>query len=390
LGETSFESNSLLGGPLLNDLNTRTWINANGGPGRPGFFPIFDYENRATGGPTSVATSTKPNQADRIDFNLFKYREMVGAENPQKLNSAANNLGSTPQDLAKRGTLAVNADDVRATRDAIRRDIRNNPGDYPAGWDPETAADHVTSHGQTTDMLSNQRAARPGLNNLAPNEISRLLSPEALAVEGRRWGPTLGGSALRGGGVGAGVATGIDAIQILVNPDAHPDAARELATTAGLGFVSGGTGAALETTVNAQISRSLLSAAASGSEVGAATPLLGRTLGGGVGGGPAAAAFTLGQMALSDQQYTTEDYEAKGTRAFVSGALSGALSAGVVGAIWGSEVPILGNIVGFAVGFGGSLLFDWAFGDAVEGAVRGESQQIGDFPEPDPGGFFTG
>ncbi len=91
--------------------------------------------------------------------------------------------------------------------------------------------------------------------------------------------------------------------------------------------------------------------------------------------------------------YTAEDYEAKGARSFVSGALSGAVSAGVVGAIWGSEVPILGNIVGFAVGFLGYLAVDALIGDTVEDAVRGsgEAGPVGDFeavqdPEWLPGG----
>jgi hypothetical protein len=390
LGESSFESNSLLGGALLNDLNTRPWTTATGGQGRPGFFPIFDYQNSVTGETTSVATSTLQSQADRVEFNLFKYREMVGAENAQKLNSAANNLGSTPQDLAENGRLAVNADDVQATRNAVADHIRNNPGDYAAGWDPNTAADHITSHGQTTDMLANQRSARAGLNNLTPDQIKTLMSPEALSVEGRGWGTTVGGSSLRGGGMGALIATTIDAAQILWNPDAHPDAAKELGITAALGFGSSATGAALETTANAQISRSLLTAAANGAEVDGVTAVFGRSLGGGIGGGPAAGLFTLAQMGLSDQHYTAEDYEAKGTRSFAAGAFSGALSAGVVGAIWGTEVPILGNIVGFAVGFGGYLLFDWAFGDDIEGAVRGQDQQLGDFEPADPGGFFTG
>jgi hypothetical protein len=36
----------------------------------------------------------------------------------------------------------------------------------------------------------------------------------------------------------------------------------------------------------------------------------------------------------------------------------------------GSEVPIVGNIVGFVVGVGGYYLTDWLVGDAVEGNIR--------------------
>jgi hypothetical protein len=202
-------------------------------------------------------------------------------------------------------------------------------------------------------------------SNGSPVAYSEPASPGGVASSGG-----LGRAALGGAGVGAGVSTLINAGQILMNPDAHPDAARELSTTAFLGGTSGALGASIESV---------------------AAPTVGRTLGGGLGGGPAAAVFTLGQMALSDQQYDAIDYEAKGTRALVSGTLGGALSAGVVGAIWGSEVPLLGNAVGFVVGFGGYMLADWLFGDAVEDAVRGESHELGDFEpaQPDPSGFIS-
>ncbi|WP_291991235.1 hypothetical protein [Candidatus Accumulibacter sp. ACC007] len=36
----------------------------------------------------------------------------------------------------------------------------------------------------------------------------------------------------------------------------------------------------------------------------------------------------------------------------------------------GSEVPLLGNAVGFIVGFGGYLLVDSIWGDDIEHAVR--------------------
>jgi hypothetical protein len=52
------------------------------------------------------------------------------------------------------------------------------------------------------------------------------------------------------------------------------------------------------------------------------------------------------------------------------GTLSGALAAGVVGAIWGTEVPLLGNIVGFVIGFAGYYAVDALMGDEVEQGVR--------------------
>jgi hypothetical protein len=394
LGETSFEANSLFRGRFQTDLNLRPFTTASGAPGNPGFFPVLDYQNVITGNPTSVATSLRgnvnaPGDQNRLNFYRDKYREMIGERNPGKLTNAAQNLNITPNDVAQRASLAINSDDVGAARDYISHDVRNNPGNYPPGWDPNAPSRQIIGNDLTTPQLQNLQNARRGLGNLPAGDVARLTSPEALGVSRKGWGGALGGSAVRGGGVGAGIATSIDAVTILLDPGSHPDAARELATTGVLGGGSGAAGGALETAFNARVSQSLLTAAASGEEVAASNALLGRVAGGGVGGGPAAAIFTVGQMALSDQQYTAEDYEAKGTRAAVSGALSGALAAGVVGAIWGSEVPILGNIVGFAVGFLGYMAVDYLFGDTVEGAVRGGEQPVGDFDShPDPSGFL--
>jgi hypothetical protein len=44
--------------------------------------------------------------------------------------------------------------------------------------------------------------------------------------------------------------------------------------------------------------------------------------------------------------------------------------AGVVGAIWGSEVPVAGNIVGFIIGFAGYYVIDSLTGEQVEQGVR--------------------
>lgn len=76
------------------------------------------------------------------------------------------------------------------------------------------------------------------------------------------------------------------------------------------------------------------------------------------------------QMYFSDEDYTYIDYAARSTRSGVAAAGGGALSAGVVGAIWGSEVPLAGNALGFVIGFGGYYLIDWVAGDTVEEGVR--------------------
>lgn len=48
---------------------------------------------------------------------------------------------------------------------------------------------------------------------------------------------------------------------------------------------------------------------------------------GALSGGPAAVAVTMTEMALSDQSYTAEDYEAKGSRSLVAGTIAGAAGA---------------------------------------------------------------
>jgi hypothetical protein len=393
LGETSFAANSLFGGAFLTDLNTRPYTTARGVPGNPGFFPVFDYWNWLTRRPISVTSSSDSSQQARLNSYLDKYRQMVGAKNPGNLNTAATNLGRTPQYLAQRGVLVVNADDVAAARNYIAQDIRTNPGDYPAGWNPDAAANRVASNGQTTNMFSNQKGSRPWLNSLTEDQINRLMSPDALMVETRGWGGAMRTSGFRGAGFGAGVGTGINILEIVTNPDAHPDAAREVATTAALGGASGATGAVLENTFNAMYSRAMISEALTGGDVNAlssaTTRLAGRSLGGAAGAGPAAAVFKVGEMALGDQKYTAEDYAAKGTRAFVVGSLSGALATGLAGFVIGSEVPVVGNVVGFAIGFLGYIAVDYLIGDTVEDVTRNRPEP-GDYePRQDPSGFLT-
>ncbi|EPX55198.1 hypothetical protein D187_009405 [Cystobacter fuscus DSM 2262] len=97
---------------------------------------------------------------------------------------------------------------------------------------------------------------------------------------------------------------------------------------------------------------------------------LGRGIGGAAGGGVAAPVFSMAMLALDDQEHSTTDYVATGTRAAVAGTIGGALSAGAIGALAGSEVPLLGNAVGFIIGFAGYYIVDALAGDEVEQGVR--------------------
>jgi Domain of unknown function (DUF4157) len=146
---------------------------------------------------------------------------------------------------------------------------------------------------------------------------------------------------------------------------AHPNYAADLA----IGYASGEAQAFVESAAAPWMTRGLASAGFSDAAAG---------LGGKVAGSTGAAfviapAVTGLQMWFSDEKYTTVDYEAKMSRSAVAGgggALAGALAAGGYGALAGSEAPVVGNAIGFIVGFGGYLLTDWLVGDDVEEAVR--------------------
>ena len=146
---------------------------------------------------------------------------------------------------------------------------------------------------------------------------------------------------------------------------AHPNYAADV----GIGYASGEAQAFLETAAAPGMTRALASAGFSDAAAG-----FGGKVGGSVGAAFIVAPAVTGlQMWFSDEKYTTIDYEAKMSRSAVAGgggALAGALAAGGYGALAGSEAPIVGNAIGFVVGFGGYLLTDWLVGDDVEEAVR--------------------
>lgn len=391
--ESSFQGSSLLGGALLQDLNNIPYVTARGGPGNPGFFPVVDYQNYLTRNPTSIASSTRgnvnnPGDPARLDFYLNKYQKLVGSVEPGKLDVAARNLGLTPNDIATRGSLAINADDVPAFRSYLAQDIRTNPGDYPAGWNPTKAANQIVSHNLTTPELVNLGRARGALGNLPPSDVRRLTTPEGLLVSRTgSYSGALDESGFRGGAYGAALSTAIQLGQLAFDDQQHSalDYATAGGRTALAGGASGVTGGTVETAVGARLSQTLLQSAASGGEVGVLTPLLGRVAGGALGGGVGAGVFQVGSLALDDQQHSAVDYEAKGTRAAVAGALSGALAAGATFAVAGSVAPGVGTAIGFVVGAIGYLLIDYDFGDDIEGEVR----SLDDPAVPDdPGGFF--
>jgi hypothetical protein len=215
-----------------------------------------------------------------------------------------------------------------------------------------------------------------------PSEAVSLLSDARITLQAETAIPpsaasifrnNLANAGLFGGATGAGISTLLQVGQMAFSDKQYSGADYGTATARTLfaGGASGATGAAIETTFNAQVGQQI------------SQSLLGGVARGALGGGLAGAVFQTAQMALSDQQYSAMDYAAKDTRVAVEGVLSGALAAGVVGAIWGSEVPLLGNAVGFAVGFLAYVAADYLFGDQIEKEVRSL-----DAPTNDPSGFL--
>jgi hypothetical protein len=199
-------------------------------------------------------------------------------------------------------------------------------------------------------------------------------------------------SMLRGGGQGVVLAAGVDLIRYALDPSAHPEIERELLVDVPLGGLGASGASAIESGLNIRISSALLSEAAT-SGTGAVPrglPFLGRGFSGGVAGGITAPAITMASMGINEvffgADFTYIDYLARGARAVPSGLIAGgggALAAGGVGALFGSEVPLLGTAVGFVVGIGLYYISDSIIGDSVEEEVRlalGE----GGCPRPEP------
>jgi hypothetical protein len=260
---------------------------------------------------------------------------------------------------------------LRATSDSVRQQLEAALAALREGL-----ASRVRGNGITTQHLGlllqfRLRLAASNLH-LSPQQLEHCVFPELLLIA--RHGGGLGGNLSaagttggRGAFIGAGVSVLVELGRIFYDtPESNPRV-----VDAGIaGGFAGGVGGATQSLVmgsaGSALSRSLVTRGFNSSLASGA----GRGLGGFAAGGLAAPVFTATSLALDDQQHSGTDYAALGTRAFVSGALSSALAAGVVGAIWGSEVPVLGNVVGFIVGFGGYYIIDALTGDQVEQGVR--------------------
>jgi hypothetical protein len=245
----------------------------------------------------------------------------------------------------------------------------------------ERIASRVQGNGMTSPHLvqlerfrQQVAAANP---HMTPAEINRWVFPELLLVA--RHGGGVRGNAAASGIAGGRGATGGALVCVALEGgwllyemfnDQEPAVVPRLGMAVTTGGASGLIGGATQNLVTANagsaVSRQLVS---QGVNVRLAAGT-GRAVGGFAGGALAAPVFTMTSLALDDEEHSRTDYVATGTRAFVSGGLSSAIATGMIGAIWGSEVPLLGNAVGFIIGFAGYYLVDALTGEQVERGVR--------------------
>lgn len=260
----------------------------------------------------------------------------------------------------------------QARSDALRQQLEAALAALREGLASRVRGNGITTQHLTRLLEFRLRLAASNLH-LTPQQLRRCVFPELLLVA--RHGGGLGGSLGAAGVAGArGTAGGVlvslivGAGRMLLYSPQQGDL--RIVDAAIAGGVAGGVGGVTQSLVMSSagnaLSRSLVTRGLNSSLSTAA----GRGLGGFAAGGLAAPVFAATSLALDDQEHSSTDYMATGTRAFVSGALSSAVAAGVVGAIWGSEVPLAGNVVGFIIGFGGYYVMDALAGEQVEQGVR--------------------
>jgi len=263
----------------------------------------------------------------------------------------------------------------------------------------QRARTRIVGVGMTLPEITVLQQIRSGLQlqGFSEGQSSIIATPEVLEVrrlmatgipEGQAINMVARQSAFRGAGMGAVVGLGTGLYQIATGDENDP----YLWQRAGVGVpinAAGGAGQAyLETQITTRMMNPILSdATTSGSSslsMLTSRGLLARGAGGfGAGGVIAPAVTWLGMGAdelFFDADYYWGDYAAKGGRSSVAGAVAGgggALAAGITGAIAGSEVPILGNIVGFGAGILIYWIVDSAVGEDIEQSIRDSAGEQG-------------
>jgi hypothetical protein len=376
---------------------------------------------------TPGSTGAPSNPMATPDFSGYhtKFLRAIGSEQAAKYNVAIGRLNQqfntslTPVDVAGKAYLAVNSDHVEAFRNDLEAEIRRSPGDYAnlvdsylrevnvtieqpgrptvtiASWNDlvaqhangnvtnadratlidavaREARSHVISSGMSTVQLARMENFRLANQGLSAQEFSARFPPEYLeAVRLGGAAPAIYESGVRGARTSAAIAGGIDVGRMIWNRDVSPQALTHLGIDVTTGYGGGFVGSTIESSVNigtAEMFSQSTGALASAGRLG------GRVFGGGLGGGVAAPLITMAAMGLDPyHKYTGIDYAAKGGRALVSGTAAGAggaLASAGVGALAGSEVPVLGTALGFLVGLLVYEITDDAIGDDVERQIR--------------------
>jgi hypothetical protein len=181
--------------------------------------------------------------------------------------------------------------------------------------------------------------------------------------------------------VGTGVGTVIGLVltggSVLLNPEGHPHAARDLAVGAGTGAVGGYLGGQAEFALNARWVRAELTAANAPLGTGLRQLVLPRVASGGVAGVLTAPVLTWTVMGV-DEACFGADYRGGGgadrgrrwRRGWRGRGGRGADDLPAGGAAAGWEVPVLGSLVGALGGLATYHVVDWLCGDKVERSVR--------------------
>ncbi len=245
------------------------------------------------------------------------------------------------------------------------------------------------------EVMEMQRI-RAATNAFGPGEFNAIAPPEVLQVrrlmatgvaEADAIGMVARGSAVRGMAMGGGMTAALDAL-VFAHSGFDPETGRALA----LGFVpqvgASGVGAYGQAQWNARLGGNVLTEAmASGGTSAVARGAAVRIGGAGAFGGPLATLATWGTMGLEEaagtRDYIDIDYAALGGRSFVAGGIAAmAGEAGLLGTVAicsaaGTEVPILGNIVGAVIGVGVYFTVDYLWGDDIEASIRDASGENG-------------
>ena len=303
----------------------------------------------ATGPTLWEDTGFQPGQRPRASWRAVY--EGVMREEPVRVNGVDYNSPNALDQARQAGQIDVQ-DYELARREVGRR-----------------AARRVVAHGASTLDLVNLRTARPSLNAIPDAQLPRLLTPEHMRA--LRAGPGIGGefeaaggAGVHGGGAGGLIAVVTTAGVMLFDEADHPDWERELGTAGTLGLLGGATGSTTEQLLISGGTRALLNDAAAGAGGSILTRGLVTTGGRFGGGGVGAGVVELVSMGFfEDRSHSGLEYTERTGRAFVIGGTSAVIGAeagagatvfttALVGAAAGSEVPVIGNIIGFIVGLG--------------------------------------